>query len=96
MSVASTNWAGNLTYSADAIHHPTSVAEVQQLVTQHSRVKALGTRHSFNTIADSPGGALISLSKLPPDDRQCGAGIECNVVWLKLDARWRVGGAQSP
>src|SRR4029450_4841985 len=29
--------------------------------------KAPGTRHSFNPIADSPGGALISLSKLPPD-----------------------------
>jgi alditol oxidase len=54
--VASTNWAGNLTYSADSIHHPTSVVEVQQLVAQHSRVKALGTRHSFNTIADSPAG----------------------------------------
>jgi xylitol oxidase len=67
VSVASTNWAGNLTYSAHAIHHPTSVAEVQQLVAHHPRVKALGTRHSFNTIADSPGGALISLSKLPPD-----------------------------
>ena len=67
MSGASTNWAGNLTYSAASIHHPTSVAEVQQLVAQHSRVKALGTRHSFNTIADSSGGALISLSELPPE-----------------------------
>jgi alditol oxidase len=67
VSEASTNWAGNLTYSADSIHHPTSVVEVQQLVAQHSRVKALGTRHSFNAVADSPGGALISLSKLPPD-----------------------------
>ena len=35
VSVASTNWAGNLTYSADSIHHPNSVAEVQQLVAQH-------------------------------------------------------------
>jgi xylitol oxidase len=67
VSLASTNWAGNLTYSADCIHYPTSVAEVQQLVDHHPRVKALGTRHSFNTIADSPGGALISLSELPPD-----------------------------
>jgi len=38
---------------------------------------------------------VCGLSKMPPDDRQCGAGIECNVVWLKLDARWRVGGAQN-
>jgi len=67
VSVAATNWAGNLTYGADSIHHPTSVAEVQRLVAHHSRVKALGTRHSFNPIADSPGGALISLSRLPPE-----------------------------
>ena len=62
-----TNWAGNLAYSADSVHYPTSVVEVQELVARLSRVKALGTRHSFNAIADSPGGALISLSELAPD-----------------------------
>lgn len=34
-------------------------------------------------------------SKMLPDDRQCGAGTECNVVWLRLDARWRIGDARS-
>jgi hypothetical protein len=38
---------------------------------------------------------VCGLSKVPPDDRQCGAGIECNVVWLKLDAGWRVLDAKS-
>lgn len=38
---------------------------------------------------------VCGLSKVPPDDRQCGAGIECNVVWLKLDAAWRVLDAQN-
>ncbi len=33
-------------------------------------------------------------SKYPGDARQCGAGTECNVVWLKLDGAWRVRGAQ--
>lgn len=28
-------------------------------------------------------------SKVPPDDRQCGAGVECNLVWLKLDGGWK-------
>jgi xylitol oxidase len=67
VSLELTNWAGNLAYSADSIHSPTSVAEVQQLVARLPRVNALGTRHSFNTIADSPGGALISLSELAPE-----------------------------
>lgn len=34
-------------------------------------------------------------SKDPGDARQCGAGTECNVIWLKLDARWRVRAAQN-
>ena len=38
---------------------------------------------------------VCGLSKVPPDDRQCGAGTECNVVWLKLDAAWRVRDAQN-
>jgi len=38
---------------------------------------------------------VCGLSKVPPDDRQCGAGIECNLVWLKLDPRWRVSDAKS-
>jgi hypothetical protein len=39
--------------------------------------------------------SICGLSKLPPDDRQCGAGIECNLVWLKLDERWRALDAKS-
>jgi hypothetical protein len=38
---------------------------------------------------------VCGLSKVPPDDRQCGAGTECNVVWLKLDRAWRVAGGQN-
>jgi hypothetical protein len=38
---------------------------------------------------------VCGLSKVPPDDRQCGAGTECNVVWLKLDGAWRVRDAQN-
>jgi len=67
VSLGLTNWAGNLAYSAESVHYPTSVVEVQELVSRLPRVKALGTRHSFNTIADSPGGALISLSELAPE-----------------------------
>lgn len=37
---------------------------------------------------------VCGLSKMPPDDRMCGAGTECNVVWLRLDRRWRIADAQ--
>lgn len=47
------NWAGNLTYSTANVQFPQSVSEVQQLVKKHPKLKPLGTRHCFNTIADS-------------------------------------------
>ncbi len=34
-------------------------------------------------------------SKRIPDDRMCGAGTECNLIWLKLTPAWRVAEAQS-
>jgi alditol oxidase len=48
-----TNWAGNYQYSTDRLHVPKSVEEVQEIVKSCSKLKALGTRHSFNGIADS-------------------------------------------
>lgn len=48
-----TNWAGNLTYSTTNIEYPTSLDVIQQLVKKYDRVKVLGTRHCFNTIADT-------------------------------------------
>jgi hypothetical protein len=34
-------------------------------------------------------------SKVPSDDHECGAGVECNLVWLKLDERWRIQDSKS-
>lgn len=57
------NWAGNYTYGASALHVPESVEQLRELVVRFRRIKALGTRHSFNDIADCDG-VLISLEKL--------------------------------
>ncbi|HEX6269896.1 MAG TPA: FAD-binding protein [Anaerolineales bacterium] len=54
------NWAGNYSYRAARHHQPETVEEVQEVVARSSKLKALGTRHSFHDIADSPGD-LISL-----------------------------------
>ena len=64
MTTGLTNWAGNVTFSAMRLHRPVSVAEVQRLVATSEHVRALGTGHSFNRIADSPGD-LVSLAELP-------------------------------
>jgi xylitol oxidase len=57
------NWAGNYAYRAREIVAPRSVEEVQELVSRSSRIGFLGSRHSFNEIADSD--VLIVLSGLP-------------------------------
>ncbi|MGB9184613.1 MAG: D-arabinono-1,4-lactone oxidase [Solirubrobacteraceae bacterium] len=59
---AERNWAGNYRYGATVIHRPQRVEQVQELVSRHPRVRALGTRHSFTGIGDS--AALISLAEL--------------------------------
>jgi xylitol oxidase len=50
---ARTNWAGNLTFSTDHLHTPSTVEEVQEIVKRCDKLRALGARHSFNSVADS-------------------------------------------
>ena len=59
------NWARNYEYGAQAVHRPTSVEQVQEIVAGASSVHVLGSRHSFNGIADSE--ELIRLDDLPAD-----------------------------
>jgi alditol oxidase len=58
-----TNWAGNVRYSTGNVHYPHSVEQVQDIVRQTPKLRALGTRHSFNRIADSTR-AQLSLREL--------------------------------
>lgn len=48
-----TNWAGNLTYSTDRVHDAASVDQVRSVLRSEDKVKVQGTRHCFNSIADS-------------------------------------------
>ena len=57
------NWAGNITYGTTTVHRPSSVPDIQQLVRINASLRALGSRHSFNRIADS-SHALISTENL--------------------------------
>jgi alditol oxidase len=57
-----TNWAGNYAYQAEHLDAPASGDEVKKEILGHARVKALGARHSFNSIADTKE-EQISLKK---------------------------------
>jgi len=52
-----TNWAGNLTYGSP-LSTATSVPQVRDFVRSHDRLRVLGTRHCFNSIADSTAHLL--------------------------------------
>jgi xylitol oxidase len=58
-----TNWAGNYTYSTANLQRLESVEQVRAFVKGHDSLKVLGTRHCFNSIADSRH-ALISLAAM--------------------------------
>ncbi|MBI3715593.1 MAG: FAD-binding protein [Betaproteobacteria bacterium] len=64
-SPAQRNWAGNLAYTAAAFHQPETLAELQDLIAASRRIKILGSRHSFNAIADTDAD-LVSLNKFAP------------------------------
>src|SRR5919202_3469932 len=59
------NWAGNYTYRAETLHRPSTLEQVQEIVANSPRVRVLGSRHSFNDIADS--SELVTLEALPTE-----------------------------
>ena len=60
--VSEVNWSGTYAYGASEVFRPRSLAELQQLVRAGNRLHPLGTRHSFNGVAD--GSALVSVAEL--------------------------------
>lgn len=59
-----TNWGGNVSYAAERIHRPSTIDELRRIVAGSRRAHALGTRHSFNTVADTTGD-LIDVTDMP-------------------------------
>jgi len=53
-----TNWAGNLTYGTSNVYYPKTVEEVQEVVKKCDKLTALGSKHSFNTIANNTNNLL--------------------------------------
>lgn len=69
-----TNWAGNYAYRAARVCRPRSLGELRDAVTRSDRVRIVGTRHSFNDIADTTGtqiflDRLIGPVQVAPDRR---------------------------
>ncbi len=63
MDKAIFNWAGNIDYAARSLHFPRSLAELQDIVRGARKIRAIGSRHSFNRISDTDA-ALVSLTHM--------------------------------
>lgn len=89
--MASTNWGGNYRYRAGAIHTPSTLEQLQQIVSTRPRVRVLGSRHSFTDIVDS--AELVTLERLAPEleiDRDAmtvafSGGLRYGELALELD-----------
>jgi alditol oxidase len=82
-----TNWAGNYRYSTDKLVTLDSVEKVRSYVRDHDSMRALGTRHCFNGIADSPH-ALLSLKPMDRvvslDPKASKVTVEAGVTYGRL------------
>ena len=88
-----TNWAGNLRYHADHVYAPHNVAELQDVVKKCAKARALASRHSFNTIADSLTNqiSLVHLDSMDLDANTrkltVGAGVRYGTFAPWLDQK---------
>jgi xylitol oxidase len=60
------NWSGTYQFTAREVVTARTVSEVRRAVAAGGRVRALGTRHSFNDLADN-GATLVSVTGIAPD-----------------------------
>jgi alditol oxidase len=87
------NWAGNITYSTDHVLTPATTDEVRSVVKSCTKLRALGSRHSFNRIADSNQNqiSLEQLNQIDIDDKArtvtVGAGVRYGQLAPVIDAR---------
>lgn len=87
------NWAGNYEYHAQRLHVPKTVDELRKIVRSGKKLKALGSRHSFNGIADTDGDqiSLGEMNEITLNEKSrtvtVGAGIRYGQLCPYLDQR---------
>jgi xylitol oxidase len=70
------NWAGNIEYGTENLFTASSVEQARDFLRKQTKLKVLGTRHCFNTIADSKNQFL----SLKPADELVAVNAEERTV----------------
>ena len=88
------NWAGNVAYHSREVLYPKTLEEVQEAVRKLKIIKALGSQHSFSTIADTEGthistAALEKVLRLEKNNSivWCESGIRYGTLARWLDEK---------
>ena len=79
------NWSGNIEYRPAQIARPSSISELQKVVADSSNVRAYGSGHSFNTLADTDG-TLIAFSEFDKN-----IAIDSSKMLVRVPAGVRYG-----
>jgi len=78
------NWAGNLEYGTERMYSAESLEQVRRFVKEQSHLKVLGTKHCFNSIADS-SDQFISLQ---PMDKEIALDSAARTVTVEAGIRY--------
>jgi xylitol oxidase len=79
------NWSGNIEYKPADIARPETISELQKVVADSSNVRAYGSGHSFNTLADTDG-TLIAFSEFDKN-----IAIDSSKMLVRVPAGVRYG-----
>src|SRR5262245_17895260 len=84
------NWAGNIEYHASRLLEPEAIDALQAAVRSSPRLRALGSRHAFNDLADTTGDH-VSLARLPRVFE-----LDPSAATVTVDAAMRYGDLAGP
>jgi alditol oxidase len=90
-SVPRENWSGTYHFHTDHVFQPQDAATVMEEVRSTAKLRALGTRHSFNGIADSDSAQISMLGlknvEVHASDNsvRTGAGIRLGDLAIEID-----------
>ena len=90
-SVPRENWSGTYHFHTDRVFQPQDVAAVVEEVRSTAKLRALGTRHSFNGIADSSSAQISMLGlknvevKAGDHSVRAGAGVRLGDLAIEID-----------
>ncbi|WP_291048767.1 D-arabinono-1,4-lactone oxidase [Herbiconiux sp.] len=81
------NWAGNVAYRAERFARPSTLDALPDLISGSEKVRVVGSRHSFNDLADTEG-VQVSLADVPVDldadiEVDAAAGTARLPAWLR-------------